>query len=150
MVRLGRLKEPSSMSFLADPVPSSDRIVGKFKRESLPYGSLSRSVVLTLKPFAMVSFPSILLLPIIGAVFANAAIVYRNWDLVAKKTAPDGFTRTAALVNGRYPGPILKANKGDTVFVTVNNHLNDPNMRKSTSIVRPFINYSLPSQHILI
>ena len=83
----------------------------------------------------MVSFPKALLLSVVAAVSTSAATVSLDWTLAAKNIAPDGFTRKAALVNGGYPGPLLKANKGDTVFVTVNNRLNDPSMRKSTSIV---------------
>lgn len=71
----------------------------------------------------------------IVALSSHAATVNLNWELAAKTISPDGFDRTAALVNGQYPGPLLKANKGDTIFVNVNNKLNDPNMRRSTSIV---------------
>jgi len=91
----------------------------------------------------MVSVPKTLLLYVIGAVYTNAATVTLNWEIAAKRIAPDGFTRSAALVNGVYPGPLLKANKGDTVFVNLNNRLNDPNMRKSTSIVCLFITFCL-------
>jgi iron transport multicopper oxidase len=48
--------------------------------------------------------------------------------------APDGFSRSASVANGQFPGPLLSANKGDTLQVTVNNQLSDSRMRRSTSI----------------
>jgi iron transport multicopper oxidase len=48
--------------------------------------------------------------------------------------APDGFSRSASLANGQFPGPVLSANKGDSLQVTVNNQLSDSRMRRSTSI----------------
>lgn len=48
--------------------------------------------------------------------------------------APDGFYRSASVANGQFPGPLLSANKGDTMQVTVNNQLSDSRMRRSTSI----------------
>ncbi|KIJ45860.1 multicopper oxidase [Sphaerobolus stellatus SS14] len=81
-------------------------------------------------PFKLLSSAVVLF----SALFANAAIVSQTWTAAAKVIAPDGFQRTAALINGQYPGPLLKANKGDTVFVNLVNNLNDPTIRKSTSI----------------
>ncbi|KIJ44603.1 multicopper oxidase, partial [Sphaerobolus stellatus SS14] len=46
----------------------------------------------------------------------------------------DGFQRTAAVVNGQFPGPFLKANKGDNIFLNVVNNLKDDNIPKSTSV----------------
>jgi FtsP/CotA-like multicopper oxidase with cupredoxin domain len=40
-------------------------------------------------------------------------------------------------VNNRFPGPLITANKGDTLKITVNNKLTDPTMRRSTTIVSP-------------
>ncbi|CAE6469940.1 unnamed protein product, partial [Rhizoctonia solani] len=37
-------------------------------------------------------------------------------------------------VNGGYPGPLIFANKGDTLKVKVHNKLKDPNMYQTTSI----------------
>ncbi|GJJ10289.1 hypothetical protein Clacol_004515 [Clathrus columnatus] len=65
---------------------------------------------------------------------SQAAIVYHNWDLTTQTVSPDGFNRTAALVNGQYPGPLLAFNKGDVGMIQVNNQLTDPNIRRSTSI----------------
>lgn len=55
-------------------------------------------------------------------------------DVVNAKTSPDGFVRNSITANGTYPGPLIKANKGDTLRVTVNNKLTDPTMRRSTSM----------------
>jgi hypothetical protein len=37
--------------------------------------------------------------------------------------APDGLSRIGSLINGRYPGPTIIANWGDTLQITVKNSL---------------------------
>lgn len=37
--------------------------------------------------------------------------------------APDGFTRALITVNGQMPGPIIRANVGDRLIITVVNKL---------------------------
>lgn len=76
------------------------------------------------------------LLTISGAVAVHAATVTKDWTLAAEPISPDGFTRSATLVNGGFPGPLLTANKGDSITVNVHSNLADPTMRRSTSIVR--------------
>src|ERR1043166_3407555 len=39
--------------------------------------------------------------------------------------APDGFTRPVWTSNGQYPGPMIRANKGDRILVYVINNLDD-------------------------
>ncbi|KAF8479910.1 laccase 17 [Gautieria morchelliformis] len=65
---------------------------------------------------------------------AQGALVYRDWELTAQEISPDGFKRSAELVNGMFPGPVLTANKGDLIQVNVKNRLLDPTMVRSTSI----------------
>ncbi|KAJ3766447.1 Cu-oxidase-domain-containing protein [Lentinula raphanica] len=55
-------------------------------------------------------------------------------DIVNAEGAPDGFSRSMVTANGTYPGPLITANKGDTLVVTINNKLDDPTMRRSTSL----------------
>ncbi|KXN88347.1 Laccase-2 [Leucoagaricus sp. SymC.cos] len=55
-------------------------------------------------------------------------------DIVNANLAPDGFMRSTVVANGQYPGPLITANKGDTLEVTINNNLTDPTMRRSTSL----------------
>ncbi|KIJ50340.1 multicopper oxidase [Sphaerobolus stellatus SS14] len=74
------------------------------------------------------------LLGLLSFLFSNAAVVTQTFHLTDQSISPDGFERPAALINGQFPGPLLKANKGDTVFVNVVNNLNNPNIRKSTRI----------------
>lgn len=57
-----------------------------------------------------------------------------NFNIVNANLAPDGFSRSTVVVNGQFPGPLISANKGDTVNVLVQNNLTDPTMRRSTSI----------------
>ncbi|KAI9511058.1 laccase [Russula earlei] len=48
--------------------------------------------------------------------------------------APDGFTRSAALVDGTFPGPLINGNKGDTFSLNVFNGLTDTTLDLVTSI----------------
>ncbi|KAH3919116.1 hypothetical protein HBI56_100110 [Parastagonospora nodorum] len=51
--------------------------------------------------------------------------VYYNFDVTNTTLAPDGIPRIVLAVNGQVPGPLLEANWGDNVVVTVNNKLQD-------------------------
>jgi len=51
-----------------------------------------------------------------------------------KVIAPDGFERSATLVDGTFPGPLITAQKGDAFAIEVINQLTDDTMFKSTSI----------------
>ncbi|KIJ39647.1 multicopper oxidase [Sphaerobolus stellatus SS14] len=82
----------------------------------------------------MTTFPKFALLALVYTPAAQAAFVLQDWTLKAKTIAPDGQNRTAALINGIYPGPLVKANKGDSILINVHNQLRDDTMRKSTSI----------------
>lgn len=64
-----------------------------------------------------------------------AQVVEHHWTLSNQDIAPDGFVRTASLINGQYPGPLLALNKGDTAYVTVHNDLTNSSLLRSTSIV---------------
>ena len=83
-------------------------------------------------------FPKFTLVAFASLHATQAAFVLRDWTLQTKTIAPDGFNRSAALINGVNHCPLLKPNKGDTVRVLVHNELHDPNMRQSTGIVSPF------------
>ncbi|KAJ8592036.1 laccase [Rhizopogon salebrosus TDB-379] len=48
--------------------------------------------------------------------------------------APDGFPRSATLVDGTFPGPLITAQKGDTFSINVINNLTDNTMFKVTSV----------------
>lgn len=77
-----------------------------------------------------------LLLLAVGARSASAAFVDTTLNIVNAQINPDGFARTASLVNGQFPGTVIFANKGDVLRNTVVNQLNDPSMRRSTTIVK--------------
>ncbi|KAF8589375.1 multicopper oxidase [Ramaria rubella] len=68
------------------------------------------------------------------AAVTQGATVTQQWSLTAENISPDGFQRSAEVVNGVFPGPLLTANKGDSITVNVTNSLFDPTMRRSTSI----------------
>ncbi|TFK31867.1 laccase-2 [Crucibulum laeve] len=48
--------------------------------------------------------------------------------------APDGFTRSAVLAGGTFPGPVISGNKGANFRLNVVNSLTDITMHKTTSI----------------
>ncbi|RYP22778.1 hypothetical protein DL765_001487 [Monosporascus sp. GIB2] len=49
-----------------------------------------------------------------------------NFTLRRVNQTVDGLTRSAILVNGEFPGPLIEADYGDTISVTVNNEIEDP------------------------
>ncbi|KAJ3504043.1 hypothetical protein NLJ89_g8148 [Agrocybe chaxingu] len=55
-------------------------------------------------------------------------------NIVNKAISPDGFNRSAVLVQGSHPAPLIKATKGDKFRLNVVNKLNDDTMLRSTSI----------------
>lgn len=53
--------------------------------------------------------------------------VTRNYDFTVsyKKIAPDGVQKNGIVINGGFPGPLIEANWGDWIQVTVHNALTD-------------------------
>jgi FtsP/CotA-like multicopper oxidase with cupredoxin domain len=53
--------------------------------------------------------------------------VTRVYDFTIKKEqkAPDGVLRDVIIINGQFPGPLIEANWGDTIQVTVHNKIPD-------------------------
>ncbi|PYH42871.1 uncharacterized protein BP01DRAFT_385075 [Aspergillus saccharolyticus JOP 1030-1] len=49
--------------------------------------------------------------------------VTRHYDFTVMRdtTSPDGYQKNAMLINGQFPGPLIEANWGDIISVTVNN-----------------------------
>ena len=54
--------------------------------------------------------------------------VIRTYDFTIARgnIAPDGVNKSVLLVNGQFPGPMIEANWGDTVQVTVHNRIANP------------------------
>ncbi|KAI9711707.1 MAG: hypothetical protein M1820_001851 [Bogoriella megaspora] len=54
--------------------------------------------------------------------------VTRSYDFTVQRgvVAPDGVNKSALLVNDQYPGPLIEANWGDWIQVTVHNEIHDP------------------------
>ena len=42
------------------------------------------------------------------------------------KLAPDGYEKNVIVINGQYPGPLIEANWGDTIQVTLHNNISGP------------------------
>lgn len=57
---------------------------------------------------------------------------YYHFDVAPGTLAPDGYQRQMLLINGQYPGPLIEANWGDWIEVTVSNSLQD--LDEGTSI----------------
>lgn len=49
-----------------------------------------------------------------------------NFNLEYTTGSPDGFTRRMTTINGQFPGPLIEANQGDTLEITVRNSLDIP------------------------
>ncbi|KAI6112540.1 laccase [Pisolithus sp. B1] len=54
--------------------------------------------------------------------------------IVNKYIAPDGFNRSTTLAGGTFPGPLIRATKGDRFSLNVVNELTDSNQFLSTTI----------------
>ncbi len=54
--------------------------------------------------------------------------VIRSYDFTISrgKKAPDGYEKSVLLVNNQFPGPMIEANWGDTIQVTVHNEITGP------------------------
>lgn len=48
---------------------------------------------------------------------------YYNFDVAPGTLSPDGYQKDMLLINGQFPGPLIEANWGDWVEVTVTNSL---------------------------
>jgi FtsP/CotA-like multicopper oxidase with cupredoxin domain len=55
----------------------------------------------------------------------NAPPTTREYNFTIDETelSPDGVFRTMVTVNGRFPGPLIRANKGDRLIIRVQNNL---------------------------
>lgn len=53
----------------------------------------------------------------------SAAVVEYDWDITWVNAAPDGFMRPVIGVNNEWPCPTIRATKGDTIKVNMNNQL---------------------------
>ena len=48
-----------------------------------------------------------------------------DWAVSRAIKAPDGYNKSVILINGQFPGPLIEANWGDTIQVTVTNEIED-------------------------
>ena len=55
-----------------------------------------------------------------------------NFTIARGFISPDGFNKSAILVNGQFPGPTIEADYGDTFRITVHNQITGP--EEGTSI----------------
>ncbi|KUJ12474.1 uncharacterized protein LY89DRAFT_756956 [Mollisia scopiformis] len=58
----------------------------------------------------------------------NTCNVIRSYDFTIKreKKSPDGYQKDVLIINGQFPGPLIEANWGDTIQVTVHNAIDSP------------------------
>ncbi|KAF4624417.1 hypothetical protein G7Y89_g13754 [Cudoniella acicularis] len=54
--------------------------------------------------------------------------VIRSYDFTVSRgqIAPDGYQKDVLLINNQFPGPLIEANWGDTIQVTVHNQISNP------------------------
>ncbi|KIX04862.1 uncharacterized protein Z518_05733 [Rhinocladiella mackenziei CBS 650.93] len=55
----------------------------------------------------------------------NASPTTRSYHLILSEVeiAPDGVPRTVLAINGRFPGPVIRANRGDRLLIYVQNNM---------------------------
>jgi FtsP/CotA-like multicopper oxidase with cupredoxin domain len=58
---------------------------------------------------------------------AEGKVHHHTWDIAYRYKSPDCFEKLAMTINGEFPAPTIRATQGDTVVVTVNNHLDTEN-----------------------
>ncbi|KIM75672.1 laccase [Piloderma croceum F 1598] len=80
-------------------------------------------------PASLFVFLASALLPL---TFAATQVTQLN--IINEAISPDGYSRSAVVVNGVTPGPLIKGNKGDNFRINVSNNLTDSSMERSTSI----------------
>ena len=53
--------------------------------------------------------------------------IVRSYDFVIERgyKSPDGVNKSVILINGQFPGPMIEANWGDTIQVTVHNNIDN-------------------------
>ncbi|KAI0045345.1 multicopper oxidase [Auriscalpium vulgare] len=68
----------------------------------------------------------------VGALAAIGPVA--DLPIVNKVIAPDGFSRSAVLAGGTFPGPLITARKGDRLKINVKDELTDNSMDLPTSI----------------
>ena len=51
---------------------------------------------------------------------------YYDFEISRGRISPDGVLRDVILVNGQFPAPLIEANWGDVIQVTVRNNITDP------------------------
>ncbi|KAJ6628271.1 phenoloxidase [Mycena sp. CBHHK59/15] len=54
--------------------------------------------------------------------------------LTNKQVSPDGFSRSSIVINGVFPAPLIKGNKGDRFQLNVHDDLTDASMPRAASI----------------
>jgi len=69
------------------------------------------------------------------AIGASASIgPITDLDIVNADITPDGFTRTAVLAGGTFPGPTIAGQKGDFFHIDVHDKLTNSTMNKTVTI----------------
>lgn len=53
---------------------------------------------------------------------APATARYQRWTITDITANPDGVFRPMTVINGKFPGPMIVANEGDTIVIDVFNH----------------------------
>lgn len=61
----------------------------------------------------------------------NTTTHYLDWTITWVTAAPDGVERLVPAVNGQFPMPIVRVNKGDRIIATVQNNLTNPERESS-------------------
>ncbi|KAJ7648854.1 laccase [Mycena rosella] len=82
----------------------------------------------------MLPFAALVFISSLSSAYGRSIGPTAALNIVNKHISPDGFTRSAVLAGGTFPGPLIKGNKGDNFKLNVIDKLTDDTMVKSTSI----------------
>jgi FtsP/CotA-like multicopper oxidase with cupredoxin domain len=62
----------------------------------------------------------------ISLTFLSGVTRYYDFTVSRGIIAPDGYEKTSILINDQFPGPLIEANWGDMIQVTVHNNITGP------------------------
>jgi len=83
---------------------------------------------------SMLQLHSFTLLLVALSLGVSASVVSTSLDIANKQLAPDGYSRLATLASGTFPGPVIRASKGDELKIEVTDRLTNNSLDLETSI----------------
>ncbi|KAJ7488913.1 laccase 1 [Mycena latifolia] len=79
-------------------------------------------------------FSILFVLGSLSSAYGGAIGPVSDIHLTNKQVSPDGFSRSSIVINGQFPAPLIKGNKGDHFRLNVIDGLTDASMPRASSI----------------